>query len=84
MGKIPPPFKRNSIDMDHHGRQWRQVKVVSLLPGDVVQGRGLVEEVYLREDNDSVEVEFWSRERHLYNFISEVTAFARPLTDDPK
>lgn len=42
MPHLPKPFRRNSINLTRHGRQWRTVRADELVDGDRVQGRGLV------------------------------------------
>jgi hypothetical protein len=52
--------------------------VDSLEEGDIVQGLGLVEAVNLyNPPSDTLEVEFWSRERHIYSPDDTVHAFVR-------
>lgn len=80
MGKKPPPFKRNSIELGRHGRSWQSVPAEELKPGDVVEGKGLVESVTACSMSVT-SVEFWSRETFDYGYGCAVRAFVKPLTD---
>ncbi len=39
---IPPPFRRDRIDISHHGRTWQRVNAEDVAAGDTVPGVGLV------------------------------------------
>lgn len=39
---IPPPFRRDRIDISHHGRTWQRVSAEVVAVGDTVPGVGLV------------------------------------------
>ncbi len=76
---VPPkPF----IDLDRHGRAWRVVKAGDLLPGDVVEDRGLVEAVNTTSRGGYLEIEFFSHERLMCSADDTVTAFTKPLTNE--
>lgn len=58
--KIPTPFKRLSIEIGNHTREWRTVKVRDLRVGDVVPEFGLIHEIahyadgmYVRHGDDN-------------------------------
>lgn len=77
----PGKFQRPGIDLDHHGRAWRDVHVYDLKPGDVVQGKGLVEALDW-DDCGNWRVEYFSHERVHYSEEQLIAAFTKPLTTD--
>lgn len=42
---IPPPFRRQRISIDHHGKTWQSVRADQVLEGDIVPDLGRVAEV---------------------------------------
>lgn len=52
---IPAPFRRNRIDISHHGREWLAVSARTLRIGDLVVDRGKVEDIHWHTENDSID-----------------------------
>jgi hypothetical protein len=43
--KIPKPFQRPAINLDHHGKVWQTVAVESVRVDDIMTGLGRVRDV---------------------------------------
>lgn len=52
---IPAPFRRNRIDISHHGREWLAVQAGSLRSGDLVVDRGKVIETERIVEYDTID-----------------------------
>lgn len=64
--KKPAPFKRPSIDIGKHGREWKEVMVCDLEIGDIVAGKGLVVDVRYVPGSADVELTFSNGEVEQY------------------
>lgn len=42
----PAPFRRPAVDITRVGREWREVEVATLVPGDIVALLGTVNQVH--------------------------------------
>lgn len=75
MASIPKPFSRPSISISSVKRDWREISVYSLEPGDIARGWGEVSQV--ADDPDGVVIIWKNGTRSVFAEGDKVTAFVK-------